>query len=107
RLLLLRHPELLRPPEHADEPVRAAGAEPQPAADPAAAAERHHPHPLPDADGDDADLLGGEALRYDGAAADLAGDRFPDRPRQVLRRAGALCGDAARLLAPSRRPVFL
>ncbi len=43
RLLLRRHPGLLRAPEHADEPVRpgrAAGDERQPAADPAAAAER-------------------------------------------------------------------
>ena len=57
----------------------AAGDEPQPADDPAAAAERHHPDPVPDADGHDADLFGGEAVGDDRAAADLAAHRLPDR----------------------------
>ena len=45
---------------------------------------------LPDADGDDADLLGGEAVGHDRAAAHLAAHRLPDHHGQVPRRAGAL-----------------
>ena len=85
--------QLLRPPEHADEPVRHAGPQAmninqqlirpllQNVAD---------PDPLPDADDDDADLLGGEAVGHDRAAADLAAHRLPDHHGQVPRRAGAL-----------------
>src|SRR6185295_19859943 len=60
RLVLRLYPELLPPAEPANEPVRRAGAavdERQPADDQAAAAERHHPRAVPDADGDDAHLL--------------------------------------------------
>ena len=54
------------------------------------------PGPVPAADGDDADLLRGEALGHDRAAADLAAHRLPDHPGQVPRRAGAVRGDARR-----------
>ncbi len=100
RLLLRRHPAATSSAEHADGPVRrrAAVDERQPAADPAAAAERHDPRPVPDADGHDADLLGGEALGHDRAAAHLAAHRLPDHHRQVPRRDGAL----RRACSPSR-----
>src|SRR4029079_9836731 len=93
RLLLRLHPSLFGAAEPADEPVRHAGAavdERQPAADPAAAAERPDPDPVPDADGDDARLLGREAVGDDRAAADVTDHRLPDHPGKVLRRDGAL-----------------
>ena len=42
--------------------------------------------PVPAADDHDADLLGGEALGHDRAAAHVAGHRLRDHPRQVPRR---------------------
>ena len=68
------------------------GRERQPGDDPLRAAERRGDHPLPDADDHDADLLRGETVGHDRAAAHVAGDRRPDHPRQVLRRDGALRG---------------
>ena len=67
----------------------------------------HDPDPVPDADGDDADLLGGEALGHDRAAADLAAHRLPDHPRQVPRRDGALRGDAGGHADPHRPALRL
>ena len=88
--------------EHADEPVRHAGAaghERQPAADPAAGrAEPADSRPVPAAGGDDADLLRGEAVGNDRAAAHLAAHRLPDHHGQVSRRDGAL----RRRCSPSR-----
>ena len=61
------------------------------------------PGPVPAADGDDAHLLGGEALGHDRAAADLAAHRLPDHHGQVPRRDGALRRDAGRHADPHRR----
>ena len=60
---------------------------------------------LPDADGDDADLLGGEALGHDRAAAHLAGHRLPDHHGQVPRRDGALLLHARGDADPHRAAV--
>ena len=90
---------LFRPPEHADEPVRPrrrAVDEHQPADAPAADAERHDPGSVHAAGDYDADLLGGEAVGDDRAAADLADHGLPDRDGQVSRRAGACTPSCSR-----------
>ena len=84
-----------------------AGDEHQPAADSPAAAERADPDPVPAADGDDADLLGGEAVGHDRAAADLAAHRLPDHHGQVPRRDGAVRRDAGGHADPHRPAVRL
>ena len=55
------------------------------------------------ADGHDADLLGGEAVGHDRAAADLAAHRLPDHHGQVPRRDGAVRRDAGGHADPHRR----
>ena len=58
--------------------------------DPAAPEQRERADPVPAADGHDADVLGGEALGHDRAAAHVAAHRLRDHPRQVPRRDRAL-----------------
>ena len=83
------------------------GDERQPGHDPAAAAERHDPAALPDADGHDAVLCGGEAIGHDRAAADVAAEGSRNHPRQVPRGAGALGGGARGQPHPHRPAVRL
>src|SRR2546423_6574083 len=111
RLLLRRHHELLHPAEHADESVwsgRTAGAERQPAIDPAAGrAEPADPRPVPAAGRDDAHLLGGAKVWNDRAAPHIAADGFPEHHGEVSRRDGALRHDARRHADSHRAAVRL
>ena len=109
RLLLRRHPRASSSAQSMQmgQMGGPAAGEHQPADDPAALPERDDPHAVPAADDHDADLLRGEAVRHDRAAADLAAHRLPDHHRQVPRRDGALRGDARGDADPHRHPVRL